>query len=286
MNTPIDLLSVIKNGDLKLSKSDTKIAQIVCDQPNEVIHLSIAALAELANVSEPTVNRFCRKLGCDGYPDFKLTLAQQLSSSNQLYIENIDRENGSGNLIAKILDSINQGTIALANSIDPLVLEESAEAICRCTSVNLFGMGASSTVAMDAQHKLFRFGIPVVAHTDFITQRMVCSMLSHKDVAIYISYTGRTKQLIEHCEIAKQNNAVILTITDANSPLAQLADHKLHVAPSEDTDLFTPMTSRLMHLAVVDMLTAMVALKLGDRITPSIKNIKKSITSTRIDEDS
>ena len=145
-------------------------------------------------------------------------------------------------------------------------------------------MGASSSVALDAQHKFFRFGIPVITHTDYINQRMISSMLSSHDIAVFISYTGRTDAMIENARLAKDCGAKIIGVTMSNSPLSQYCDYVLDAITPEDTDLFTPMTSRIIHLAVIDMLATMVALKLGSTVEENIKSIKMSLASTRTDE--
>ena len=143
-------------------------------------------------------------------------------------------------------------------------------------------MGASGPVALDAQHKFFRFGMSVVAHTDYINQRMISSMMTPEDVAVFISYTGRTKALIESAEIAREAKVPIIGLTHVGSPLAHHCDVVLNAVTAEDTDLFTPMTSRIIHLAVIDMLATTVALSLGDRIEPQIESIKRNLASTRL----
>ncbi|MFT5573657.1 MAG: RpiR family carbohydrate utilization transcriptional regulator [Cryomorphaceae bacterium] len=283
MHAQSSLLLLMKSDAVRLSKSDKKLAAIIHKDPSAVIHQSIALLASTADVSEPTVNRFCHKLGCDGYPDFKLRLAQEISSSGQLFVENLSTDDDSSIVIQKILSSIQSSIRSLANSIDPEALNEAAELICHCKSVNFFGMGASSSVALDAQHKFFRFGIPVIAHTDFINQRMMCSMLDPKDVAVFISYTGRTDAMITNAELARARGAAIIGITSQTSFLARQCDVVLNAVTAEDTDLFTPMTSRIIHLAVIDMLATSVALKLGEAVEENIKSIKKNLAATRTD---
>ena len=284
MNNKKSLLTSMDEDSIRFSKSDKKLIETIKNDPNTVIHLSIAKLAKLAEVSEPTVNRFCHKLDCDGYPDFKLRLAQEITSTGRLFVDNMDKNDDSVVVIKKILSSIETSIKSLANSINPSILNDAAQAITVCKSVNFFGMGASSSVALDAQHKFFRFGIPVITHTDYINQRMISSMLSSHDIAVFISYTGRTDAMIENARLAKDCGAKIIGVTMANSPLSQYCDYVLDAITPEDTDLFTPMTSRIIHLAVIDMLATMVALKLGSKVEENIKSIKMSLASTRTDE--
>ncbi len=283
MQAQTSLLQLMNSDTVRLSKSDRKLAVIVQADPASVIHQSIASLASAAEVSEPTVNRFCHKLGCDGYPDFKLRLAQEISSNGQLFVENLSRDDDSSMVIKKIMTSIQGSIQSLANTINPDVLDAAASAIAKCKSVHFFGMGASSSVALDAQHKFFRFGMPVIAHTDYINQRMACSMMDSDDVAVFISYTGRTDAMIINAELARKGGATVIGITSQSSILAGQCKYVLNAVTAEDTDLFTPMTSRIIHLAVIDMLATTVALKLGDRVEKNIKAIKKNLAATRTD---
>ncbi|HAU68147.1 MAG: transcriptional regulator HexR [Arenicella sp.] len=277
------LLAQLSSNTLRFSKSDLKLVDVIKADPNSVIHMSIANLATRAKVSEPTVNRLCHKLGCQGYPDFKLRLAQELSSAAHLFVDNIGAQEDSTVVINKILQSIHASIESLATGLDPTALDAAASAICECRSINFFGMGASSSVALDAQHKFFRFGIPSIAHTDYINQRMISSMLQPQDVAIFISYTGRTKAMLENAQFAQGNGATIIGITSEKSPLAQHCSIILNAQTAEDTDLFTPMSSRIAHLAVIDMLATKVALTLGAEVEENIKSIKFNLASTRVD---
>lgn len=283
MSPSPSLLAQLNSNTLRFSKADLKLVEVIKSNPNAVIHMSIASLATRAGVSEPTVNRLCHKLGCQGYPDFKLRLAQEISSAAHLFVDNIGAQEDSSVVINKILKSIHASIEGLASGLDPTALDAAASAICDCRSINFFGMGASSSVALDAQHKFFRFGIPAIAHTDYINQRMISSMLKAQDVGIFISYTGRTKAMIENAQLAKANGATLIGITSNTSALAQHCSIVLNAQTAEDTDLFTPMSSRIAHLAVIDMLATKVALTLGGQVEDSIKSIKFNLASTRVD---
>lgn len=278
------LLALMTSGQVKLSKSDQKLVDIIQRDPKGIIHLSIASLAKQAGVSEPTVNRFCHKLGCNGYPAFKVTLAQEVSAGGQLFVENVDPSDSTRIVMEKIMDNILSSVKSISTSTDPKSIDEAAKLIAKCRTVYFFGMGASGPVALDAQHKFFRFGMSVVAHTDYINQRMICSMLGPEDVAVFISYTGRTKALAESAKIARQTKASIIGLTRKGSPLATHCDVVLNAVTAEDTDLFTPMTSRIIHLAIIDMLATTIVLQLGDKVEKQIQEIKTNLAPTRTNE--
>ena len=271
---------LVSNTD-KLSKSDLKIAAVVLRDPQAAIHQSIAKLANEADVSEPTVNRLCRKLGCEGYPDFKLKLAQEISRGSHLFSENMEASDDTHTVINKILSSIEQSVRSMGQTTSAISVEEATNLLIGSKSIYFFGMGASGPVALDAQHKFARFGIPVVAHTDYINQRMISAMLSEKDCAVFISYTGRTNSIVENAKLASESGARTIGLTRVGSPLAEHCRVVLNAVTAEDTDLFTPMTSRIIHLALVDILATKMALELGEEVEKNIKSIKTSLQVTR-----
>lgn len=279
--TKSTLLEQLDGGELKLSKSDQRIAAIVRRQPSAVIHYSIARLAALAGVSEPTVSRLSHKLGCDGYTDFKLRLAQEISSGARLFVENMEATDSTQTIINKILSSIETSIHSMQRSTSAAAIESAAALLANSRSIYFFGIGASGPVALDAQHKFFRFGIPVVAQTDYINQRMMCSMLGPEDAAIFISYTGRTREIVASAAVASERGARTIGLTQSGSPLAEHCREVLNVVTVEDTDLYTPMTSRIIHLVLIDILATKLALTLGERVETNIRAIKRNLRATR-----
>ncbi|PLW81475.1 hypothetical protein CWI75_15760 [Kineobactrum sediminis] len=277
------LLEQLSSNTLKLSKSDQKVAAIITSEPAAVIHYSIARLAALAGVSEPTVSRLSHKLGCDGYTDFKLRLAQEISSGGRLFVENMDATDNTQTIINKILSSIETSVHSMQQSTSAASIESATAMLADSRSIYFFGIGASGPVALDAQHKFFRFGIPVVAQTDYINQRMMCSMLGPEDAAIFISYTGRTREIVASAAVASERGARTIGLTQQGSPLAGHCREVLNVVALEDTDLYTPMTSRIIHLVLIDILATKLAITLGEKVETNIRAIKRNLQATRHD---
>lgn len=275
------LMQLLRGEELRLSKSHGKIAAVVLDDPRAAIHLSIARLAKLAGVSEPTVNRLCRKLGCDGYPDFKLKLAQEISGGGHLFVEDVDTSDDTAAVMRKILDTIQENVRSISRFTTPASIDAATKLLADSRSIYFFGTGASGPVALDAQHKFFRFGIPVVAQTDFINQRMMCSMITERDAAVFISYTGRTKAIIESAHLARSRGARTIGLTHADTPLAKECMVVLNAITPEDTDIFTPMTSRIIHLVLIDVLATRLAIELGEPVEQNIRSIKENLRDTR-----
>ena len=276
------LLSLLDSPQLKLSKSARKVAAAILADPESAIRAPIASIARQAGVSEPTVNRFCRSLHCSGFPDFKVKLAQELASGLPRMTRDVEPGDATATLVHKIFEATQNSLHATETALDTRAIERAVDALAQAKSIVFFGLGASGPVALDAQHKFFRINTPVAAHIDVLNQRMISAGLQQLDVAVCISYTGRTIALIETARIAKESGATVIGITASGSALAAQCDIALAIDTPEDTDLYTPMTSRITHLVMIDILATAVALKRGPAFSNHLKRIKDSMQDTRL----
>jgi RpiR family carbohydrate utilization transcriptional regulator len=276
------ILEKLVNGDTALSKSERKIASIVLNNPSKVINQSISDLSEAAEVSLPTVNRFCKKLGFDGYPSFKIRIAQELSNTNKMLSETLKVDADTPDIVKRVMADIQSTVINIGQNLDPSTIDKATKLLTSAKSITFFGLGGSGPVAMDGQHKFFRFGIPVVAHTDYINQRMIVSMMDDDDILVLISFTGRTTEIIKTAKIAKKNNIKTIALTSKNSPLAKLAEVVLHVDVPLENNLHIPMTSRLAHLAIIDILSATVSSYFGRAYDSKKEEVIKNLEKTRL----
>jgi len=275
------LLSKLRDSGARRSKSAQKLAACVLADPEAVLGMSTATLARQVGVSEPTVNRFCTGLGLKGFPDFKLQLAAELARQQPRVAQDIEAGDSASQVIGKIFEATRASLDAVQAALDDSAVEQAASLLDEARSIALFGLGASASVALDAQHKLLRFSTPVIAHTDVINQRMITCNLQADDCVICISYTGRTLALLEAVQLARASGASIIGITAPGSPLAQQCDLVLAVESGEDTELYTPMTSRLAQLVVVDVLTTRLALRKGPGFVDHLRAIKQALAGTR-----
>jgi len=278
----MNLLSKLQNPNQKLSKAAQKVSAVIQLDLDAAIHSSIASIASDAKVSEPTVLRFCNQLGCIGFPDFKLKLAQCIAESSLRMTQDVEPDDDLPTIIEKIFDSTFATLQMTQAATDIEMIEKATNALAQASSILFFGVGASGPVALDAQHKFFRINTPVIAHIDILNQRMTSASLSHTDVAVCISYTGRTIAMVETAKVARSSGAVLIGITQPNSPLAEQCDIVLAVETPEDTDLYTPMTSRIAHLMIIDVLVTAVALKRGPHYSKHLSKIRESFKETRI----
>lgn len=265
----------------RLTKSERRIAEVILDDPQAATRLSIAALAERASVSEPTVNRFCRKFEPDGYPAFKLRLAQSLVLGVPYVSPSVAQGDDTPTFTNKILDSAVSSLRGLGNQLPSSLVDEVVDHLVSARHIFFFGLGVSNAVAQDAQHHFFRFELPVSAHADVLMQRMHAAAADPTDLFFLISHTGRTRDLVDIATLARDRGAKVVALTAKNSPLAKASDLAIELEVMEDTDAYMPMTSRLVHLAVLDVLAAGVTLRRGESLQTHLRAIKESLRATR-----
>ena len=276
------MLSQIESSLDGLSRSERKVAAYILADASGVLSMSIARVAREAKVSEPTVNRFCRTFGATGFPDFKLKLAQSLASGPTLTTAMVSEADTLPEIFTKLTDKAICSVQDLKDSLDVTNLERAVDLFCQARQVAFFGMGASGSVARDAQHKFFRFNVPVVAYEDGLMQRMHATAMKTGDLAVLISHTGRTRAMVEAAGLAREAGASVLALTRSDTPLSRVATLTVPVNVDENTDLYIPMVSRLMQLLVLDVLVTGVALKRGSDFQPHLERIKQSIDGTRL----
>ncbi|MDI9245770.1 MurR/RpiR family transcriptional regulator [Marinobacter sp. CHS3-4] len=277
-----NLLEDIQNRLENLNKSERKVAEAILRDPSAATRYSIAALARAADVSEPTVNRFCRGFSATGFPDFKIRLAQSIATGTPYVGQNIEPDDTVGEFTDKIMLSTIANLEKARQSLEPAALSLAIDHLIQARQIHFFGMGGSAPVAMDAQHKFFRFNIPVMFYDDPLMQRMVAAGASTGDVIVLISNTGRTVESIEIAQNARASGATVIGITTPDSPLAEACTVVVGVPEPEDTEIYMPMSSRIIHLTVVDVLATGVTLKRGIDFQGHLKKIKESLKATRL----
>lgn len=276
-----NLLRQISEARQKLRKSEQKVADFVLSQPNEVIHMRIVDLASEAMVSEPTVVRFCHALNYDGFQDFKLTLAQALASNAAFEQFSMNRKDTVIELKQKIFDSMTGNLINTRDQLNDSALEEAIDTLAKANRIEFYGFGASAPVCADAQHKFYRLMSSAAAHSDPHMQTISALTLGEGDVVVAISQTGRTKDLLHSVKLVRDTGASVISVCPAGTPLADLATISINIDVEEDKDLSTLMSSRVVHLVVIDVLAVGVAMTRGPKLIDHLKTIKRSLRNLR-----
>jgi RpiR family carbohydrate utilization transcriptional regulator len=280
------MISIIRQMQASLSPAYARVAAVVLARPEAAVRSSITVIAQEAGVSEPTVLRFCRQLGCTSFPEFKLSVMRELAAPPG--VPPPQSEVSGEDDIPAAADKVFQATIdtlaRVRRALPAAALQRASTAIARARWVHVFGFGASATVAADAQHKLFRLGALSIAHGDAHMQAMAAATLGAEDVVLAISNTGRTRELLETVAVAAEGGATIVAITRPGSPLAAQAAVVLPVDVEERAEIYTPMTARIAQLAVIDALAVGVALlSPPSSVAARLNRIQRAINRRRLD---
>ena len=257
------MLGKIRALKLKLSKSEQRVAEIILSAPERAVKLPVAELARQAQVSEPTVIRFCRSVGCEGLQDFKLLLTQDLASQMRYAQQAINSDDSTVDLTTKVIDGAIASLVELRQQIDEAALSKAIEILDAAHRIEFYGLGGAAVVAMDAQLKFFRLGIPTVAYADAYIHNVAASLLKPNDVAVALSNSGRSRDLLRSVELALEAGAKVIAITASGSPLAQQASLTLYVDLSAEQDHYAPIKARIPHMVIIDSLAIGLALRRG-----------------------
>ncbi|BDU58341.1 RpiR family transcriptional regulator [Limnohabitans sp. MORI2] len=280
------MLERIKSTLSSLAPAEQRVGKLLLTDPRTFSTLPVTELADRACVSKPTVVRFCRSMGYEGLSDFKLKLAGSLSEGVPFIHRNVGAQDSSNDVLVKVIDNTVTAFLKYRNDASSAAIDKAAEAIAlthkKGKRLEFFGVGNSGIVAQDAQHKFFRLGFHTISHSDGHLQIMSASLLGPGDCLVVFSNSGRTRDLLDSCEIAKKNGATTVVITASGSPLANAG--KIHLAADhpESYEKFSPMVSRLLHLMIVDVLATAVALRIGStQLQPMLRNMKQNLLNKR-----
>jgi len=275
------LLERITDELPRLRRSERKVAELVLGDPVSAARYTMAGLADAAEVSEPTVMRFCSSIGCEGFQDFKIQLAQTLALGLPVTHSSISPSDSSADLAEKLFDHTISSLDRARRTLDASEVERAIQAISDSSDILFAGLGASGIIAEDAQQKFPLFGVPCAAPADFHQQFIAATMSGPRSVTVAISNTGHSRQTLTVAEAAKRAGATVISITGGQSPLSDLADIPLIVRTFEDTDIYTPTTSRLAGLVVIDILSTGVALRRPPEHSEAVRRMKSELARMR-----
>ena len=277
-----DLFNTVRETYARMSKADKKMAQFLLDNPEKFINASVKYVARQAAVSEATVVRFGRNLGCGGFKDLKILLAQQLAVKQALADAGIESMTLSTD---SFVEQIHRSTLAVleqaVRSIKLDKLDEAAQIIHQARRVFIYGTGGSSGIlAAELHNRLFRLNIMATPFTDNYLQRMSASTLTAADAIIILSSTGRPRSLQDSMELAQHYGAKCVAITDESSVLSVQADVCIHVELSQFGVAHNqPNPMRFAQLFAIDCLCYQIASLLGDEAEKSLQRVRASVAS-------
>ena len=277
-----NVIEVVRARLPDLRKSDRKVAELLLQDPQRMLGATVAETAEWAAVSQPTVIRFCNAIGCEGYQDFKIRLAQSLALGLSATHAAIGEADSPEAVASKIFDFTMTSLDWARHRLDMAAMNRAVDLILGATHLEFFGFGASAIVAQDLQQKFPLFGIPCNATMDSHQQLMAATMMRPGSVAVAISNTGATQSIIELARLAREQGAKVIALTGArDTALVDYSDVVINVETLDNTDLYTPTTSRVAALVVADILSTLVGRRMGDEHGLRLIRMKRTLARMR-----
>lgn len=283
--TPADIkiVELIRVRYPLFTQSMRKVADYILKNPRSIVYLPITELADLCGVSEFSVIKLCRCMGLTGYQELKLLLSKEYVRP----MENIHEEVEEGDKLSEIADKLLAShTATLASTrenADMLQLQLAVEAVDKASRLEFYGMGTSGSVAKDAYHKFFRLGFHCRFIEDSHMQAMSASLLKQGDVALAISNSGSTKEVIEALRQARQAGATTICITSHhNAPITKVSDIRLVTKSPENLYRGEPMENRFAQLYMLDLLFVSVAIRRRELFISNLEKTRKALTGKKL----
>jgi RpiR family carbohydrate utilization transcriptional regulator len=278
MNPYPGLLLTIRGLLPSLNEQEQKVGEYVLKHPYEVVHLPINDLAQCCGVGDTTIFRFCKKVGADGFQDFKICLAQELEPESPAIYAAVEAGDPLAEAARKVIADDVKALEDTLRVLDLAALDRAADVLLAARRVDIYGSGGAAVAALELQYKLMRVGVRAVAHTDTEMQVISATLLTPTDAAVGISHSGTAHETRHALEAAKESGARIIAITNhPASPIARLADISLCTAAQEALAHGYPLGARVAQVALTDVLYACMALKRRAETERSLDRIARAL---------
>jgi len=262
----MSIQSKIEASFASLSKSETRVADVIRSNPSVVLNNTIGELATLSGASATSVVRFCHAIGMAGYSQLRIELAQELGKEAAQYGDaialgaDIAWDDDLAQAIGKIASLEKLAIEETAANFDPVQVERVAYSLDKASRVILFGIGASFLVAEDFQLKLLRIGRNAFCARDSHQAWELACLSTPDTVAIGFSHSGETQETVRFLRLAANHNSATVAVTSvATSSIASAADEVMVTAAREPMLRAGAMVSRIAQLVTVDILFLAVA---------------------------
>jgi DNA-binding MurR/RpiR family transcriptional regulator len=282
----MDIFTALTDEDDRLSAGEKRLARVILDDADFALDASISELALRAEVSPPTVTRFCRRLGFQGYPDFKLQLARSAYVGLR-YLRPETAETATPASVAEdIVAKAQNALFQMHQSLDLAAVERAALLLRRASMIYAFGAGGnSSMIAHELANRLFRLGCRVTPSSDHGMSLMLSAACGPSDLVFGSSFSGRNAELVRCFRILGERGVPTIALTQSGSPVARAAALAIPGDLPEGVNIFRPTSTRFAYLAVVDILANLVAYADRPRSARLLRGIKEQLVRHRDEDD-
>jgi RpiR family transcriptional regulator, carbohydrate utilization regulator len=278
-----ELLTGLREKSEGFGPAGRKVVDFFIANAGRIPDLTITDIARAADVSEPTVGRICQMLGYKGFREFRVRLAHAQGAAGGGHMHaDVTLTDSPQEITAKVIGTALASLDKLRTQLLSAPIAEAVSILAESSRIEFYGHGNSGIVAMDAQHKFFRLGLPAIAYNDSHVHAMSAALLGARDSVICISRSGRTAELVRTADILVERHVPFVSIAPSGSPLAERANVNIHVDFDEDPDVYTPMSSRLGQLTIIDILAVSVAVHRGAIASPDMSRARAILKEKRL----
>lgn len=273
------MLATITDALPSLSPSERRVGQWILMHPKEAASTTLARLATECQTSEPTVVRFCRHVGLGGFRELTIRLTEALSNPATYAHRDVSPDDSTSDAVIKVMDASIQSLIEMRSQLSSMPVDAAVGAMRTARQIAFAGLGASGHVATDACHKFFRLGIPCTSLTDTTMILQFAAIAEANDVLVLLSHTGRWQDFARAARLASQRGATVIALTNPDSEVAAEAELLFPCPVIEDTSVYTPMSSRLAQLALLDAIHVALALAQGESASDNLRRSKDALNA-------
>ncbi len=274
------ILTVLQGRYNSLGDSEKLVADYVINRPDDVIHYSITEFSMHCGASEATIYRLCRKMEFDGYQQFKIALARELSVPSE-QVSSFGEVKDFSTFVKRIFEESSELLNNTNQLLDIKQLEEGVKIILGAERVLFFGVGRSAAIAKDGSLKFALLGIHAADYSDPHAQVMIAAGLNSSDVVIGISHSGVIRDIVKSLEVAKGSGAKTIAITAGiSSPITKVADVVLYCATGKE-HLGNFLDNRIGEFSLVNVLYRSMILKRKGKLDPHLENLYNEVLKTK-----
>ncbi|WP_261574250.1 MurR/RpiR family transcriptional regulator [Frankia gtarii] len=256
------IMEHVRAHSASLSAAEQRVARAILSDPVGVVHLSVSDLAQIAGSSPATVVRFCQALGLRGFQELKLALARESIPAERQLLDEIEPGDGPAEVTSKVLSGAANALQSAAQSVNSEAMGQVAELLGDARRIVFAAVGTSASLAGDVAYRFTTIGLDASFAADVHIQHVTARMLTAEDLCFAISHTGSTVETLATVRAAAAAGAATVALTSfATSPLTELVDHVLVAGSRETAYRIEAMTSRIVHLTILDALFVLLALR-------------------------
>lgn len=281
----MDIFATLHEEKERLSQAESRIAEILFTDFEFAVNASIIELAGRADVSPPTVTRFCRRLGCESFSDFKVQLART-AYVGMRYLKPEPKSQEPADVAQDIIGKAQNALFLLHRSLNVTAIVDAADRLAAAEMIYAFGSGGnSSMIAGEFQNRLFRLGLRITSSSDHSMQLMMAAAAKSSDVIIGSSFSGRNAELVRAFTLAREAKVPTIALTQSDSPVAASADIAVPIDLPEGDNIYRPTSTRIAYLALVDIIASLVAYRVQPQATVTLRRIKQQLVAHRDGDD-